>query len=106
MTILAAFTDKGLASEEGAGELPPDSVAPIPPPAEPLAGQNPEGCLHIAADVDWRRWRYCQRPVHRGVWCAAHYAAVHRWPGVEARRRRGEEMLRILAEGAAADDAI
>lgn len=70
---------------------------PIVPPPDDNEGQRTEGCLHIADDVDWGRWRYCGRPVHRGAWCAAHYAACHRWPGLERRQRLGENIVRVLA---------
>jgi hypothetical protein len=72
-------------------------IAPIAPPLDDNPGHRPEGCLHIAADVDSRSWRYCQRPIHRGAWCAAHYAACHRWEGHEGRQRRGEYIVRVLA---------
>ena len=74
-----------------------NEFAPIAPPPEDNAGQRAQGCLHIAADVDFGRWRYCQRPVHRGAWCAAHYAACHRWPGHIARQRLGEYIVLLLA---------
>ena len=70
---------------------------PIAPPPEPNPAQRAEGCLHIAADVDWGRWRYCQRPVHRGNWCVAHYAASRRWSGLVRRQRLGEYIVRALA---------
>lgn len=81
-----------------------DAFEPIAPPPEENEGQRAEGCLHIAADVDFGRWRYCQRPVHRGVWCAAHFAACHRWPGHVPRQRMGEDIVRLLS-GGVADDA-
>ena len=68
----------------------------IPPLPEPNAGQRPEGCRHIHADVDPGRWRYCQRPIQRGVWCAAHYAAARLWPGFFDRQRTGELLIRML----------
>ena len=74
-----------------------NEFAPIAPPPEDNEGQRAEGCLHIAADVALGRWRYCRRPVHRGAWCAAHYAACHRWPGQVARQRLGEDIVRALA---------
>ena len=70
---------------------------PIAPPPEPNEGQRAEGCLHIAADVDGDAWRYCGRPVHRGAWCAAHYAACRRWPGFVLRQRFGEDIVRALS---------
>ena len=71
--------------------------SPIAPPPEPNEGQRAEGCLHIAADVDPGQWRYCRRPVHRGAWCAAHFAAIHLWPGFVLRQHLGEAIVRALA---------
>jgi hypothetical protein len=71
---------------------------PIPLPPEPNAGQRPEGCRHIYGDVDQDRWRFCQRPVHHGVWCLPHYAASRIWPRVEYRQRLGEELIRMLTQ--------
>jgi len=69
---------------------------PIEAPPDERDGQRPDGCLHIAVDVDWGRWRYCGRPVHRGAWCTAHYAACHRWRGLVRRQRLGEDIVRML----------
>jgi hypothetical protein len=69
---------------------------PIPPSPEPNPGQRPEGCRHIHADVDPGQWRYCQRPIQRGAWCAAHYAAARLWPGFSYRQRTGEILIRML----------
>ena len=72
------------------------AIEPIPVPPDPEPGQRQEGCLHIVADVAEGSWRYCQRPVHQGAWCAPHYAACHRWPGIRERQKLGEEIVRIL----------
>ena len=71
--------------------------APIAPPPEPNEGQRARGCLHIAADLEGEAWRYCGRPPHRGAWCVAHYAAIRLWPGLIARQRLGESIVRVLA---------
>jgi hypothetical protein len=92
-TALAPQTRTGLP----AVTAPPAHA--IAPPPEPDPGQDDEGCRFIAEDVTWRRWHYCGRPVARGVWCAAHDAACHRWRGFEDRQRLGEELVCRIAEG-------
>lgn len=78
---------------------PAIAPAPITPPPDPDPGQRDQGCRFIAADVEWRRWRYCGKPIRRGAWCAAHAAACYRWHGLEDRQRRGEEIIRQLSGG-------
>jgi hypothetical protein len=75
-----------------------DNSLPIAPPPDTDPGQRDEGCRFIAADIEWRRWRYCGKPIRRGAWCAAHDAACHRWRGFEDRQRLGEELVRRIAE--------
>ena len=79
-------------------EIPLSPEAAVPPPDHD-PGQRENGCRFIAADIDWRRWRYCGRPIARGAWCAAHDAACHRWRGLENRQRLGEEIVRRVSEG-------
>ncbi len=99
----AAAIAETLRAEGPAFTLSPPPASP-PAPPDPVAGPE-EGCRFIAADVDWRRWRYCGQPVRRGAWCAAHDAAVHRWPGLADRQRLGEEIIRQLATGGTDDRA-
>ncbi len=80
-------------------EKVPTDLPRLAPSSGPDQAPDEGGCRFIAADVDWRRWSYCGRPVARGAWCPAHDAAVHRWRGLMERQRLGEEIIRRMAEG-------
>jgi hypothetical protein len=103
-----ALVENPDASPSGQCHVPPVSgnrQGSIPPPPDPVPGQNPDGCLYIVADVATGGWTYCGKPVHLGNWCAAHYVLCRRWRGMERRRRALVEALRDIAAGDSDDRA-